>query len=316
MSGLSDAAVARLRGLVEAPELGDRYEVRERIGSGGMGVVYRARDRVLDRDVAVKVLSPDHEAPELVARLERESRVLARIEHPAIVTVHDAGTGADGRPFYTMRLVRGRTLDAWAAEMKAGDIVRAMLTVCDAVAFANSRGVIHRDLKPGNVMVGEFGEVSVLDWGVAKVHAAPETPSSPALTGDTREATRDGVVIGTPGFMAPEQLSGHAGSIDARTDVFGAGAILRRVMPPVTANGRALAAIVAMATADDPQQRYPDAKALADDLRRWMDGERVEAYRESLLERLGRHYRRNRALVWLLLAYVAMRVTFLAWRGL
>jgi serine/threonine-protein kinase len=313
---LSDAGVSHLREVADFPDLGERYEVLERIGRGGMGAVYRAHDRLLERDVAVKVLSAEHDAPALAARLERESRVLARIEHPSIVTVHDAGVAGDGRPYYTMRLVRGRTLGDWAAERSTGNVIRAMLAVCDAVAFANSRGVVHRDLKPGNIMVGEFGEVSVLDWGVAKVQARDDAArGDPAATPGPGD-TADGVVMGTPGFMAPEQLAGDLRSIDARTDVFGLGAILRSVSAVVTSgNPRVFAAIVARATASRPAERYSDARALADDLRRWMDGEPVAAYRESLLERVGRHYRRNRTLVLLLSAYAIMRVAFYVWRG-
>jgi serine/threonine-protein kinase len=158
--------------------------------------------------------------------------------------------------------------------------------------------------------------VSVLDWGVAKVQARDDAArGDPAATPGPGD-TADGVVMGTPGFMAPEQLAGDLRSIDARTDVFGLGAILRSVSAVVTSgNPRVFAAIVARATASRPAERYSDARALADDLRRWMDGEPVAAYRESLLERVGRHYRRNRTLVLLLSAYAIMRVAFYVWRG-
>jgi serine/threonine-protein kinase len=178
MINLSDAAIARLRDAIDRPDAGERYAVHELIGRGGMGAVYRATDRTLQRDVAIKVLPAEVDQREVVRRLEREARVLATLEHPGIVAVHDAGSLGDGRPFYIMRLVRGRRLDDQARQENRGQRLRRFLAVCDAVSFAHSRGVIHRDLKPSNVMVGEFGEVLVLDWGVAKVAGIPERSGS------------------------------------------------------------------------------------------------------------------------------------------
>ncbi len=297
---LSDAAVGRLRATLEEPDAGPRYDVGSLLGRGGMGAVYRAHDRELDRDVALKVLTFEADGTTDGERLAREARLLARLEHPGIVTVHDRGTLGDGRPFYVMRLVRGVRLDLFAERAGRGELLRLFLRVCDAVAFAHARGIIHRDLKPGNIMVGEFGEALVLDWGIARALSEP--------AGD--------LAAGTPGFMAPEQVAGLAGSLDARTDVFGLGAILRdllrRSSDPVP---RPLAAIIARATALDPAARYPGADRLADDLRRWLDGEKVEAHRESILEKAGRIYTRNQVLILLLLAYAIVRVTILLWRG-
>jgi serine/threonine protein kinase len=143
---LSDAALARLRDAVDRPDAGDRYEIHELLGRGGMGSVYRATDRVLQRDVALKVLTTERDQEEIAQRLERESRVLAALEHPGIVAVHDAGRLADGRPFHVMRLVRGRRLDEQGRLAGRGQLLRLFLAVCDAVSFAHSRGVIHRDL--------------------------------------------------------------------------------------------------------------------------------------------------------------------------
>ena len=222
MKPLSDAAVARLREAVERPDAGTRYVVHELLGRGGMGAVYRATDRVLERDVALKVLTTELAQDEVARRLEREARVLAALDHPGIVAIHDAGVLADGRPFYVMRLVRGRRLDEQARQESRGERLRRFLAVCDAVSFAHSRGVIHRDLKPANVMVGEFGEVLVLDWGVAKTSGQPSAEHSvegASANGDTG----GGVVIGTPGFMPPEQSSGSS-PVDVRADVFALGA--------------------------------------------------------------------------------------------
>jgi eukaryotic-like serine/threonine-protein kinase len=312
MKPLSDAAVERLRDVVDRPDPGDRYEIHEVLGRGGMGAVYRATDRVLQRDVALKVLTIELEAGDVARKLEQEARVLAALEHQGIVAIHDAGTLVDGRPFYVMRLVRGRRLDEQALRESRGERLRRFLAVCDAVSFAHSRGVIHRDLKPANIMVGEFGEVLVLDWGVAKVAALSDTSSSSGRQ-VTNNDTGDGVAVGTPGFMAPEQSTG-VGPIDERADVFALGAILRelttteKVPPP-------LRAIIAHATATDPAQRYVSVDALADDVRAWLDGAAVSAYKEPPWERIARFYRRNSALVLLLFAYLVVRLVILWWRG-
>lgn len=312
MKSLTDAAVARLRDAVDRPDAGERYEIHELLGRGGMGAVYRATDRVLRRDVALKVLVTELEQDAVASRLEREARVLAALEHPGIVAIHDAGRLGDGRPFYVMRLVRGRRLDEQARLEGPGEHLRRFLAVCDAVSFAHSRGVIHRDLKPANVMVGEFGEVLVLDWGVAKVVSdVSEAIGKPGSVPDGD--TGDGVAVGTPGFMAPEQLSGVQ-SIDGRADVFALGAILRdllgagKVPPP-------LRALVARATAPAVEDRYATVDALAADVRSWLDGAAVSAYAESFRERAVRFYRRNSALVLLLVAYLAVRLFILWWRG-
>lgn len=313
MKQLTDAALARLRDAVDRPDAGERYEIHELLGRGGMGAVYRATDHVLRRDVALKVLTTELESGDIARRLEREARVLASLEHPGIVAIHDAGTLADGRPFYTMRLVRGRRLDEQARREGRGERLRRLLAVCDAVSFAHSRAVIHRDLKPANVMVGEFGEVLVLDWGVAKV-AADRLAADKGVTAHALEGDTGGdMAVGTPGFMAPEQSSGDH-TVDARADVFALGAMLRnllgtdRIPPP-------LQAILSRATAERVTERYPTVDALAADVRSWLDGAAVSAYAESPWERAVRFYRRNSALVLLLLAYLIVRLLILWWRG-
>jgi serine/threonine-protein kinase len=309
---LSDAAVSRLRDAVERPDGGDRYAVHELLGRGGMGAVYRATDRSLGRDVALKVMTTELDHEDVARRLQREARVLAALEHPGIVAVHDSGVLADGRPFYVMRLVRGRRLDEHVRQESRGERLRRFLSVCDAVSFAHSRGVIHRDLKPANVMVGEFGEVLVLDWGVAKV-AADESITSSLGEAASAGDTADGLAIGTPGFMAPEQSS-RANRVDGRADVFALGAMLRELMgvekvPPP------LKAVIARATAPEADDRYATVDALAAEVRAWLDGAAVSAYRESVGERALRFYKRNSALILLLLAYLTMRLFILWWRG-
>lgn len=327
---LSDAAVERLRDAVERPDAGDRYQIHELIGRGGMGAVYRATDRLLQRDVALKVLPAEVDQAEFIGRLEREARVLASLEHPGIVAVHDAGSLGDGRPFYTMRLVRGYRLDEQVRQESRGQRLRRFLGICDAVSFAHSRGVIHRDLKPSNVMVGEFGEVLVLDWGVAKKTTSADRAGSDPVSKDRKAEstpyretgvdpavpvnTADDVAVGTPGFMAPEQLSGNRERIDVRADVFGLGAVLRDLLGGENVP-KALRAIVVRATAPNAADRYATVDALAADVRAWLDGLAVSAHTESIFEKAARFYRRNSALILLLLAYLIVRLFILFWRG-
>ncbi len=311
---LSDAALQHLREAIDVPDAGGRYEIGRLLGRGGMGAVYQATDHVLAREVALKVLALDAESDALSRRLTREARILAQLEHPGIVAVHDAGVLADGRPFYVMRLVRGSWVDERARSLGVGEVLRLFLRACEAVAYAHARGVIHRDLTPRNIMVGEYGEVLVLDWGVASAVSTDAEEGQGAH--EARHQSQPGLVVGTPGFMAPEQALGAGEPIDARADVFGLGAILRVLLQERRySNARSLSAIVERATAPDPGHRYSTVEELADDVRRWLDAEAVTAYREGAFERLARFYQRNKTLILLLAAYAAVRVVILLWRG-
>lgn len=293
---LDDGTLQHLRDVAEWPDLGARYEVTGRLGRGGMGAVFAAHDRVLDREVAVKVLDRAGTARGEGPRRVDEATILARLEHPGIVSVHDAGTLGDGRAFYVMRLVRGvRLVDALQSEASIGRRLELFLRVCDAVSFAHAHGIIHRDLKPENVMVGPFGEVLVMDWGIARVLGSESGP----------------VIAGTPGFMAPEQASGATDLIDPRTDVYALGALLASMLPsPVP---KRIAAIARRARDEHPDRRYPSVNALAKDVVRFRDGDQVEAYRESLVERTERVYQRYRVPILLVMAYMVMRVALLVW---
>jgi len=313
MDPLSNATVRHLQALVELPDTsGTRYDVVEPIARGGMGIVYRAHDRELNRDVALKVLSVRETGDEVRARLLTEAHILAHLEHPGIVPVHDVGVLADGRTYYAMKLVRGSSLADYArAHPERGELLRVFGRVCEAVAFAHARGIVHRDLKPENIMVGAYGEVLVMDWGVAKLlgsaNGSPQAPGTVAPGG--APVTASGTVVGTPGFMPPEQERGDSTCVDARSDVFALGRLLEVLVGAdgSPAPGR-LRAIVARATASDPASRYPDADSLAADVTRFSTGQAVSAYRESWWERGRRLALRHRVAITLVSAYVLMRV--------
>jgi eukaryotic-like serine/threonine-protein kinase len=272
MSFLSDDALARLRGAAEQPDLtGTRYELVSELGRGGMGVVYECLDTELQRPVALKVL----EEPWLA-----EARTLAALEHPGIVPVHDSGVLPDGRFFYVMKLVRGERLDRLAG-LTLTEKLRLFARICEPVAYAHARGVVHRDLKPQNVMVGEFGTVLVLDWGVD-------------------------AIAGTPGFMPPEPER------TSRSDVYSLGATLRTLLGSERLP-RPMRAIIQRAMHPDPERRYADARELGTEALRILDGRPVDAYRENLAERVLRWLKRNRALVAVVAAYLLMRVIVFFW---
>lgn len=301
---LPDSVVSHLRVMAAEPDLsGTRYSLRQRIADGGMGTVWRVEDRVLKRDVALKVLHIEDPSGEAGARLEREAQILAALEHPGIVPVYDAGTLASGRPFYCMRLVEGRNLRDFARESATLQHVLAVfLRICEAVAFAHSRGMVHRDLKPDNVMIGAFGEVFVMDWGVAKVLDENAVLPPEALR------TLAGTIAGTPGFAAPEQVEGRASDVDERADVYSLGMLLHFMLSDRKPAPRRLKAIVARACRTAPEDRYKSAAMLAEDISRFLEGEPVEAYRELPHERLARFMNNNRVLMALIATYIAVRV--------
>ena len=321
---LSDGAVARLRELVDRPPADARYEIGAQIGEGGMGVVYLAHDRELNRDVAVKILRAPVPTDDERMRIVREARILASLEHPGIVPVHDVGTLSDGRLFYVMKHVRGERLDDFArSERSRSELLRLFLQVCDAVAFAHAAGVVHRDLKPQNVMLGAFGEVLVLDWGVAKVHthSMELLEHNDSVAASENHATVSGTAVGTPGYMAPEQL--HGGG-DERVDVFGLAGILFFLLThehPMVNDDQwtrmrdglpaPLRAICERARSLDPASRYQSVAALAVDVTNYLDALPVAAHKESLFEQLRRLAARHRTALVLVLAYLLMRVALL-----
>lgn len=278
-----------------------RYRILAEHGRGGLGRVYRAYDDELGRDVALKELIQPNYRSEL--RFIREARITARLEHPGIVPVHEAGRWPDGTPFYCMKLVAGRPLSALLAAAKTLDerlaLLPHLIDVADAISYAHNRDVIHRDIKPSNVIVGDFGETIVIDWGLAKklTDFTKESDSQgPYRTSLVPDVTATGGVVGTPAYMSPEQARGEIA--DTRSDVYSLGAILYQLCtgtaPPVSPYGidlrqhlrripDDLATIVLKSLSPAPDDRYSDAAAFAADLRAYENGARIAARTYSLV---------------------------------
>jgi serine/threonine-protein kinase len=321
-------------GVLDDADFDARYEMGEVLGRGGMGEVRLSTDLRIGRTVAIKVIRPDSaKRPRLRARFLFEAKMQGQLEHPSIVPVYDLGVRPDGSEFFTMRRVRGRTLHEILKSLKLGErgaavtftrrrLLAALQSVCLAVEFAHQRGVVHRDLKPANIMLGEFGEVIVLDWGLAKLvqapASAPYAPERQSLDGArSLDNTGVGEVLGSPGYMSPEQAV-DSQSVGPSSDIFALGAILFEILTlrhliPGESNAEVTRAtiaglyesriskrfsdldvppeleeIVVVATAAEPPQRYRRARDFADAIERFLEGDRDVARRRSMA---GRHTR-------------------------
>ena len=314
-----------------------RFRVLRPHSRGGLGAVFVAMDQELHREVALKEILDRHaDDPACRSRFLREAEITGGLEHPGIVPVYGLGTGVTGRPYYAMRLIRGDTLmeaierfhggPPGSRDLELRKLLRRFLDVCNAIDYAHSRGVLHRDLKPRNVIVGKHGETLVVDWGLAKALGnieqssnAEEPPLSPASAVDCAE-TLPGSAMGTPAYMSPEQAAGELERLGPRADVYSLGAtlycmltgrppvdgddldeVLRRVrdgmIPPPRAIDpkidKALEAVCLKAMALHPVDRYGSARELADDVERWMADEPVAVHREPFSTRITRWGRRN-----------------------
>ncbi len=350
-----------------------RYTLSRVQGKGGLGQVWLAIDGHLNREVALKEVLPKKQAdPETASRLMKEAQITGQLEHPNIVPVYELAQGPDEKPFYTMRFLRGQSLserikeyrqryleEGGANSLLLRELLTVFVSVCNAMAYAHARGVIHRDLKPQNIMLGDFGEVMVVDWGLAKVMNLPDEDLDrrriQVASADDLGATQDGQLLGSPAYMSPEQADGQVSLLDARTDIYGLGAILfsilaghaphqgtqtgnaakdtvhlmRRISEGPTPRVRTLDetipkpldAICAKAMAKKRSERYRTASELADDVTRWLADERISVYQPPWQERLMRWFRRHRtwaqatAAALLLVAVVASTATVLVSRA-
>lgn len=342
-----DAAAA------DSQQLAPQYRVERLFAEGGLSRVWLAHDRVINRDVAIKQIREDMAGNEqAVRRFRREAQITGQLEHPNIVPVYELSDPASPEElFYTMRLVEGETLreaclnyhqqtrDGHRDRVERLRLLQAFVDVCHAIAFAHARGVIHRDIKPENVVLGRYGEVIVLDWGLARVMTAPADDPEPlaaddeppnqdravSLGDDARgEKTMAGTVLGTPAYMAPEQVDSQWGPVDERTDIYclggtlytiltgqpprsgdSVGEVIRKVLQesvprPREVNPRvskSLEAICLKAMAAERSQRYASAKELADDVQHYLADEPILARQDRIPQKLMRWVRRNRALV-------------------
>jgi serine/threonine protein kinase/tetratricopeptide (TPR) repeat protein len=337
---------------------GSRFRILRPHAKGGLGQVSVALDQELDRPIALKEIQDRHaDDPASRARFVQEAEITGKLEHPGIIPVYGLGHDACGRPFYAMRFIEGDSLgeairafhrdealtkDLARRGARLRELLRRFTDVCNAVAYAHSRGVLHRDLKPGNIMLGPYGETLVVDWGLAKPLGATLAgePAADAASGigssitggpirlsdqsGSRSDTVAGSPIGTPAYASPEQVVGALDRLGPATDIYGLGATLYALLtgrPPVDADDlpdvlrrvqkgeippprsldpaipRPLEAICLKAMALKPGNRYPTARALAQDVTRWLDDEPVSAYREPISVRTARWMRRHRTLV-------------------
>ena len=359
-----DSLRLRIQRLAEPVHRGGRYSKEMAIGSGGMGIVHRVRDLELDRTLALKEMKLETSkcGPLHAARFLEEAQVTAQLDHPGIVPVHEVGVNDEGRLYFAMKLVRGRVLQTILDLLERKEegwnlprLLTVLLKVCEAMAYSHSKGVLHRDLKPANIMVGNFGEVYVMDWGLARILGRPDlhdlridqatytaslhTVRRPEIESDDPSPllTMDGEIVGTPSYMAPEQARGDLERISPRSDVYSIGAILYHALtgqapfvppdakiaaqsvlwrliegpPTPVAQLRPsipaeLVAICEKAMAREPERRYPDMGALAEDLSAFLEQRVVVAYETGAWAEARKWIRRNKQLAATLAAAVLL----------
>ncbi len=309
----------------------------EKRGEGGLGRVWAAYDARLDRTVAFKEIKPRlANIAESRSRFETEAKATAGLQHPGIVPIYNIGSYRDGRPFYTMKLIEGmsmteaiatlhnETLSSQERQTSLRNLLRQLISVCNAVHYAHGKGVLHRDLKPQNIMIGENGEAYVVDWGLAKVaKQLDEDNTSNGAVVEGKSSTMVGNVLGSPAYMSPEQAAGQHSSCDERTDVYGLGATLytlltnevpkaesqldsKKLESPlrnaVVPSSNAIWSICRKAMSKDKADRYPSASQLATDIEHYLSYQQVRAHAESTSQKLLRMVRRYPGIVSALFA--------------
>lgn len=368
--GVIQQLVSRARALASSASAGGlsptstldlpRYQRLRAVARGGLGQVWLANDQHLGRDVAVKEMLPQaQQSPQAVDRFVREAQITGQLAHPGIVPIYELSRNEDGSLFYAMKLLKGRTYNEAIVEyhrlpandpqrnLKLNELLTIFVGICNAVGFAHNQGVIHRDLKPLNVMLGDFGEAIVVDWGLARLFTSKEPrtleeilaadTAQNGVAGPAGQGTRTGSVLGTPAFMSPEQARGEHSSLDGRSDIYSLGSILYTVLagrvayPGKTARAivtrvekgdfeplraqsphvpRPLEAVCLRAMAFRKEDRYGTARELGEEVTRWLAGEPVRAYPEPWWQRAGRYARRHRT--FCLSGAAALVVTLLA----
>jgi serine/threonine-protein kinase len=344
---------------------GTRFRILRPHAKGGLGQVSVALDQERDRSVALKEIQDRHaDHFDSRARFILEAEITAKLEHPGIIPVYGLGQYADGRPYYAMRFIKGDSLmeaiarfhadeslkrDPGQRALRLRELLRRFQDVCNAIAYAHSRGILHRDLKPGNIMLGPYGETLVVDWGLAKPMGSDDSRREPAEAVEepiqlseqsgSQAATLPGSIVGTPAYASPEQVSGQGDLLRPASDVYSLGATLYSLLTgqaPIQGNGlaevlrkarkaevpparsidptipQALEAICSKAMAPEPSGRYASARELAADLDRWLADEPVTAWREPWEVRARRWVRRHRTLMTAGLAFLLTAVVALA----
>ncbi|MCX8043545.1 MAG: bifunctional serine/threonine-protein kinase/formylglycine-generating enzyme family protein [Desulfobacterota bacterium] len=322
------ALTSSIQELISRSGAETKYIYEKELGRGGMGAVFSTVDQDVRRKVAMKVMLPTAaRSPAHIKRFLEEAQITGQLEHPNIVPVHEIGIDEESKIYFTMKLVRGENLESIVEKIASGDtayaqkyslgvLLQIFMKVCDAIAYAHSKGVLHRDLKPENIMVGDFGEVLVMDWGLAKVLGREDIYTADARTAESDAAsalhTIEGQVMGTPSYMSPEQAQGKISELDERSDIFSLGGILYKILThhapykgkharealekarkrllqppdlraPQNAIPPELTAICMKAMAREKHERYATAEELKNDIQRYLDGRSVSAKRDNLL---------------------------------